>query len=374
MIHEGLKMFGISNKKNQENENRLNEEVINLTQKVDNLLKEEKNIPQINENIEEISSEITELKNELASVKNENAELKKIIEDNKKSYDRILDSYNQQFSTLFLYYDLKSKGPLRNFQRLNQELLNFVVHVLEKYNLSYWLDYGTLLGAVRHGGYIPWDDDIDLGMMRKDYNKFIEVIGDELESHNLGNVEVTVNDRLEAIRISFLQIAHYSDEGELLAGLDIFPSDYVDTPERGFAEKVIEEQKVFIEKMKEGEDINEYLADYYQRFNLSMDEQNYIVSGIDNNLRGNSGYHAYHLGLFKKEVVFPLKTIKFNGISYPCPNDYDFYLRDLYRDYNKIPKVVVHHFRADNLNRKYDDEFFDNEIRKFAEINKNFNK
>lgn len=367
-------MFGRS-KNNQENETiKLTTQVSDLTRKVDNLLKEESNIPQINQNMGEISTEITQLKNELLSIKNENAELKKVIEDNKKNYDRILDSYNQQFSTLFLYYDLKSKGPLRNFQRLNQELLNFVVKVLEKYELSYWLDYGTLLGAVRHGGYIPWDDDIDLGMMRKDYNKFIEVIGDELRANNLGNVEVTVNDRLEAIRISFLQIAYYSDEGELLAGLDIFPSDFVDTPPSGFAERVIEEQKVFIEKMKEGADINEYIADYYQRFNLSMDEQNYIVSGIDNNLRGNSGYHAYHLGLFKKDVVFPLKTIKFNDITYPCPNDTDFYLRDLYRDYNKIPKVVVHHFRADNLNRKYDDEFFDKEIKKFEQINQNFGK
>lgn len=368
-----MKMFGRNNKKNQENENnQLTTEISNLTQKVNSLLEEKKDIPQISENIGKISSYISELKDELLSIKNENEELKKIIEENKRNYDRILDSYNQQFSTLFLYYDLKSKGPLRNFQRLNQELLNFVVNVLEKYDLKYWLDYGTLLGAVRHGGYIPWDDDIDLGMMRKDYNKFIEVIKDELISNNLNNVEVTVNDRLEAIRISFLQVAYYSEEGELLAGLDIFPSDFVDTPERGFAERVIEEQKIFIEKMKEGEDINEYLADYYQRFNLSLEEQNYIVSGIDNNLRGNSGYHAYHLGLFKKEVVFPLKTIKFNDVSYPCPNDYDFYLRDLYRDYNKIPKVVVHHFRADNLNRKYDDEFFDNEINKLSKINEKF--
>ena len=372
---KAMKMFGRNNKNDQEIlNNKLTTEVSDLTQQVNHLLKKEDKIPGINEDIQNISSEISELKKEIQSVKNENVELKRIIEDNKKNYDRILDSYNQQFSTLFLYYDLKSKGPLRNFQRLNQELLNFVVNVLEKYDLKYWLDYGTLLGAVRHGGYIPWDDDIDLGMMRKDYNKLIEVIDDEIKSNNLENVEVTVNDRLEAIRISFLQIAYYSDEGELLAGLDVFPSDYVDTPPSGFAEKVIEEQKIFIEKMKEGADINEYMDDYYQRFNLSLDEQNYIVSGIDNNLRGNSGYHAYHLGLFKKEVVFPLKSIKFNDVSYPCPNDTDFYLRDLYKEYNKIPKVVVHHFRADNLNRKYDDEFFDKQIKKFEQINDNFGK
>ena len=112
----------------------------------------------------------------------------------------------------------------------------------------------------------------------------------------------------------------------------------------------------------------------YNKINESLIRIDESESRIDNNLRGNSGYHAYHLGLFKKDVVFPLKTIKFNDISYPCPNDTDFYLRDLYKEYNKIPKVVVHHFRADNLNRKYDDEFFDNEIKKFEQINQNFGK
>ena len=246
---KAMKMFGRNNKNDQEIlNNKLTTEVSDLTQQVNHLLKKEDKIPGINEDIQNISSEISELKKEIQSVKNENVELKRIIEDNKKNYDRILDSYNQQFSTLFLYYDLKSKGPLRNFQRLNQELLNFVVNVLEKYDLKYWLDYGTLLGAVRHGGYIPWDDDIDLGMMRKDYNKLIEVIDDEIKSNNLENVEVTVNDRLEAIRISFLQIAYYSDEGELLAGLDVFPSDYVDTPLSGFAEKVFKNKRYSLKK------------------------------------------------------------------------------------------------------------------------------
>lgn len=61
------------------------------------------------------------------------------------------------------------------------DLLSAFINICDKYNLTYFAYGGTLLGAVRHNGYIPWDDDIDIVMPRKDYDKFMEIAPNELQ-------------------------------------------------------------------------------------------------------------------------------------------------------------------------------------------------
>jgi lipopolysaccharide cholinephosphotransferase len=65
-------------------------------------------------------------------------------------------------------------------QEKELDMVKEFLKICTKYNLKYFMAGGTFLGAVRHKGYIPWDDDIDIGMYRKDYNKFLEVADKEL--------------------------------------------------------------------------------------------------------------------------------------------------------------------------------------------------
>ena len=63
---------------------------------------------------------------------------------------------------------------VRLVQKKEVELLKIFSDICEKNNLTYYALGGTLLGVIRHGGFIPWDDDMDLGMPREDYDKFIK--------------------------------------------------------------------------------------------------------------------------------------------------------------------------------------------------------
>lgn len=75
---------------------------------------------------------------------------------------------------------LEGDTPLRRCQLTQLYLLDVFVEICDKYGLQYWLDSGTLIGAMRHNGFIPWDDDLDVGMPIKDYKKFLMIAKTEL--------------------------------------------------------------------------------------------------------------------------------------------------------------------------------------------------
>ena len=93
------------------------------------------------------------------------------------SAEYVKDIYRDEIRDGFLVTSQRKK--LWNAQI---KLIIEFARVCRKYNLKWFAYGGTLLGAVRHGGYIPWDDDIDLGMLRPDYERFIEVAPRELKS------------------------------------------------------------------------------------------------------------------------------------------------------------------------------------------------
>ena len=75
----------------------------------------------------------------------------------------------------------EKQHQLRKLQNLEFFILQEVKRICDRYEIPYFLTGGTLLGAVRHGGFIPWDDDIDVGMTRDNYNRFLCVCEADLD-------------------------------------------------------------------------------------------------------------------------------------------------------------------------------------------------
>lgn len=126
--------------------------------------------------------------------------------------------------------DIKTAKPaerkLRNIQYSYLNILDQVDTICKRHNLCYWLDAGTLLGSIRHKGFISWDDDIDICMPRKDYNKMLSI----LKSSNL-NCQI----RLKAPLENNFQIRIIAQNN--LAALDIFPVDNYITTNLGNTQK-----------------------------------------------------------------------------------------------------------------------------------------
>lgn len=123
------------------------------------------------------------------------------------------------------------------------EVLQVIDAICKKYDIKYFAELGTLLGAVRHKGYIPWDDDLDIGMLREDYQKFIAVAKQELpEGYDLLNVYEYPEDISFLSRVVNERQINFKEEHlrqfhgfPYVVGIDIFVTDYI--PRKREAEK-----------------------------------------------------------------------------------------------------------------------------------------
>lgn len=131
------------------------------------------------------------------------------------------------------------------------EIYMEIANICDKYGIRYFADWGTLLGAVRHNGFVPWDDDMDMGMLRNDYFRFLKIASKELpEGYILLSVhtrEDYTNMVARVVNGDKLHLNEYElkkfHDCPFSVGVDIFPIDYIP---RGKEDEELQKQLIYI--------------------------------------------------------------------------------------------------------------------------------
>lgn len=304
---------------------------------------------------------------------------KKIENLNKKvkTQDRVLDSYNNLFTYLYVFHDIKPKGTLKDMQDLCLELLKFIDNVCTRHNIQYWLEFGTLLGAVRHEGFIPWDDDVDISIMRNDFDRFLDVFKKEIKENNLDEfIKIVEKKKYNDSVTGFIQILYFKSPlvKNMLAGIDLLPYEYlkdddnlpIDELKKNISQKIKTLQKDYLE--------NEYFkkspVEAQKKFNSSLnivdyEEKYIIVSPV--NLNPNI------IKIYETKDIFPLQRMKFEQYIFPTVRKEKKYLETVFGEsYMKLPRIVSFHTRIQTLMKKdVDDlhELYRGEILRLRRIN-----
>jgi lipopolysaccharide cholinephosphotransferase len=249
---------------------------------------------------------------------------------------------------------------LKKVRQVQLEIALEIRRVCEENDIPYFLAHGTFLGAVRHGGFIPWDDDMDMGMLRRDYEKFCRIAPQKLKpeyclqtwytepnySLPFGKVMKRGTVYLENKKTRRLQ--------ENGIYVDIFPHDYA--PEDPVQQKKLVASLLSIYRMKlmksgykpwmEADRIIwkkriGYL--YYQakslftsQSRLARDYDTLAVAVPDSSVvceRNGRTTPTYH----DRTWVEELADYNFEGVTFKGPKNYDKYLSSLYGDYMELP-------------------------------------
>ena len=236
---------------------------------------------------------------------------------------------------------MKDNVDILKVQSVLLDMAVAIRDILEKYNIPYMIAYGTLLGAIRHEGFIPWDDDFDFYLFDDTYDLAIEYLRKELLDNYFVEDESVeplyfhgwahVKDLYSVTECKeFPQDSLYSHKG---ISVDLYRTKLMPLNELDYF--LNNENRAYIDRRKNKKLIT--AQDYNSRMmKLNEDIRNEgKYNGINDlvyNLLPTNNCHYMH-----EENVFPLKKYNFNNEEFLGPNNADIILKDIYGDYLKLP-------------------------------------
>ena len=249
-----------------------------------------------------------------------------------------------------------ASGGLRLMQLGNAKLLEEFDRLCRDNDVPYWLSFGTLLGAIRHAGFVPWDDDLDVGIMRDDLPRLVEAVS---HSSNRFRVTIVFDSNVYCRQVRF----KYADE-DLPCFVDLFIYDWVPRLDSTIGHALCDLRIRMVGDMKTSQqlsfwrDVSEYpvsgpnahmITSYFTRYQEMALSEGLIcerarakgmVWGIDN--MNGDGQEEW---LYDCESVFPTIDQDFEGVNLQIPQDWDHMLRNQYGDYLALPKDINNHFQ-----------------------------
>lgn len=246
---------------------------------------------------------------------------------------------------------------LKKLHDVELEILKEIDRICKKYDIPYFLCGGTLIGVMRHKGFIPWDDDIDIGMLRKDYEKFQECFLKEkqekyyLHTHNTDDKYwlpfMKVRKNNTTINEKFIE----SLDVHKGIFVDIFPFDIV--PDEGFT-KSLKLRSFFIKLIVEAifckrgvykpKDSRRPLFTFIMTLlpaKTLIKIQHKLMTKYNecdyNHCICYVGSYNTSKEYIKISDIYPLKEGTFEKHKFSIPGNYDVYLTNLYGDYMKLP-------------------------------------
>lgn len=256
-----------------------------------------------------------------------------------------------------------SNRMINELREIELNLLRDFAKVCDDNQLKYYLMYGSLLGAIRHNGFIPWDDDIDVVMPRDDYDRLRNNYRNCFKSNHFLQIYETDNyyyncyAKLRDINTTFVEVNVPNLKMNQGVFIDIFPMDYyydeniIDRINRRIVEARVYEEAEFKHKTLVKEIAGRIARIIYPKIGHALEKRDRIMTRATKTSKYylRSGDHHGYAG---DRFIMPIEwfgdgeVCLFENVVCKIPDQYDLVLKHRYGDYMKLPPMnerVLHH-------------------------------